>query len=107
MPFDMRHPDDFPASASPAPAPRGFRALVGRIRRWRQLARQRKELAGLDPRLLRDIGVAAEDAAIEARRPFWHDPKFDPPARAKTPPRTFGYRFVGQLARLQERRPVR
>ncbi len=33
--------------------------------------RQRMRLAELEPRLLRDIGVPAEDAWREARRPFW------------------------------------
>ena len=33
--------------------------------------RQRKRLAALDPRLLRDIGVSAEEAWRESRRPFW------------------------------------
>lgn len=33
--------------------------------------RQRMRLAALEPRLLRDIGVSAEDAWRESRRPFW------------------------------------
>jgi uncharacterized protein YjiS (DUF1127 family) len=33
--------------------------------------RQRKRLAALEPRLLRDIGVSAEEAWRESRRPFW------------------------------------
>ncbi len=32
---------------------------------------QRAHLAALDPRLLRDIGVSAQDAQAEARKPFW------------------------------------
>lgn len=50
-----------------------------RERMHRQLAyvaqrqRQRAALARLDARLLRDIGVSAEDAAREARKTFWDD----------------------------------
>jgi len=32
---------------------------------------ERKALAGLDARLLADIGVSAQDAGIEAQRPMW------------------------------------
>jgi uncharacterized protein YjiS (DUF1127 family) len=34
-------------------------------------ARQRRALAELDDRLLRDIGITAYDAAHEAGKPFW------------------------------------
>lgn len=32
---------------------------------------QRRKLATLDARLLRDIGVTRHDAAMEAAKPFW------------------------------------
>ena len=35
------------------------------------LRRQRLDLARLNAHLLRDIGVAPDDAAREAARPFW------------------------------------
>jgi uncharacterized protein YjiS (DUF1127 family) len=38
---------------------------------WLQRYRQRRALARLDQRLLRDIGVTAADAAAEAAKPFW------------------------------------
>lgn len=55
--------------------------------RWRQLRtllrcwivarlarqRQRRALAALDERLLRDIGVSAEAARIEVEKPIWRD----------------------------------
>jgi uncharacterized protein YjiS (DUF1127 family) len=41
---------------------------------WRALARERRTLSTLDARLLRDIGVEAADAEIEAARPFWDAP---------------------------------
>ena len=53
----------------------GIVASIGhRLRRWRELARQRSQLARLDERTLRDIGVSHYDARQEARRWFWDDP---------------------------------
>lgn len=39
--------------------------------RWATLRRERLELAELDERLLRDIGVDRITALREAERPFW------------------------------------
>lgn len=39
--------------------------------KWRRTARTRKTLAGLDPHLLRDVGIPYEEALREARKPFW------------------------------------
>ena len=44
------------------------RAIVGYRRQ-----RQRHDLATLDDRLLRDIGVSRADADRESRKPFWLD----------------------------------
>jgi uncharacterized protein YjiS (DUF1127 family) len=38
------------------------------------LARSRRSLAKLDPRLVRDIGLSCEEADAEARRPVWDAP---------------------------------
>ena len=38
---------------------------------WRSRARTRRDLACLDPRGLKDIGETPEQAAREARKPFW------------------------------------
>jgi len=38
---------------------------------WVERSRQRRALFELDDRLLRDIGVAPEEARREATRPFW------------------------------------
>jgi len=38
---------------------------------WLERSRQRGALAGLDDRLLRDIGVTLEQARREAAKPFW------------------------------------
>ena len=63
----------------PHPGARGRRAaLPGLARQLWQLAvlayqrhRQRRALARLDGRLLRDIGVTPEQAAGESTKPFW------------------------------------
>jgi uncharacterized protein YjiS (DUF1127 family) len=38
---------------------------------WIERARQRRALATLDDRMLRDIGVTRVEAARECERPFW------------------------------------
>jgi uncharacterized protein YjiS (DUF1127 family) len=38
---------------------------------WRERARQRRALIGLDDRMLRDIGVTRVDAQQEYEKPFW------------------------------------
>ena len=45
--------------------------VMGLLRRWVERARQRNALAGLDDRLLRDIGVTRVEAARECQKPFW------------------------------------
>ena len=47
----------------------GAAVLVG----WYERARQRRQLARLDDRLLRDIGLNRIDAAREADKPFWRE----------------------------------
>ena len=51
-------------------------ARVGyRRRRWHELGRQRRQLANLDERTLRDIGISHIEARQEARRWVWDDPQ--------------------------------
>ena len=38
---------------------------------WQDRSRQRRLLAGMDDRLLRDIGVSRAQAKAEANKPFW------------------------------------
>ncbi len=45
--------------------------ILNRIMTWMQIARERSQLAELDAKMLRDIGLSETDAAFEARRPFW------------------------------------
>ncbi len=61
------------------PAPESFwtlaRAWMGfalrQILTWRERGRQRRHLAMLDDRLLKDIGVTRADLDAEVRKPFW------------------------------------
>jgi len=41
------------------------------VKRWVDVARSRRQLSELDPRLLRDIGLTREAALKEAEKPFW------------------------------------
>ena len=41
------------------------------VSEWLATARQRRVLARLDARALRDIGITRADAQAEAQRPFW------------------------------------
>jgi uncharacterized protein YjiS (DUF1127 family) len=54
----------------------GVLAKLGRsIRRWHELGRQRRQLANLDARTLKDLGISHIEARQEARRWFWDDPR--------------------------------
>ncbi len=46
-------------------------AVADTLRTWHGRARARRELAGLDHRTLRDIGVSAGEIQFEANKPFW------------------------------------
>lgn len=47
------------------------RYLVKKIKFWMARSRQRKQLARLDERLLRDIGYTREQVQREISKPFW------------------------------------
>ena len=61
-----------PATVQPhrraAPPANGLLAL---LRVWRTRQRQRHQLARLDDRMLRDIGLDRARALHEAEKPFW------------------------------------
>lgn len=38
---------------------------------WSERAKQRRQLSGLTPRELKDVGISVEAAAAEAAKPFW------------------------------------
>ena len=66
-------------------APRSFRRppprretsiwheIVKLLRLWRRRIRNRRELASLDHRMQRDIGVTPADIARECEKPFWRE----------------------------------
>jgi uncharacterized protein YjiS (DUF1127 family) len=41
------------------------------LREWRRRSRERAELARLDERMLRDIGITRGDVWDEINKPFW------------------------------------
>lgn len=45
------------------------------LRAWLQVAHERRQLAAMSARELRDIGIDPADAAREALRPFWDLPE--------------------------------
>lgn len=49
-------------------------SMTRQLRRWWQLAEQRRRLGSLDDAALKDIGVSRADALQESERPFWDDP---------------------------------
>ena len=56
---------------------RAARDVIGRarttLREWRRRARDRAELARLDNRMLRDIGLTRCDAEFLINKPFWRE----------------------------------
>lgn len=64
----------FTLAHAPALRGRARRGLLGGMLTAVSLRRQRARLAHLDPHLLRDIGLTAEQAAAEAARPVWDVP---------------------------------
>ena len=52
-------------------SPSWIATALATLKAWTARRRQRRALAALDARLLRDVGLSAEDAAEESRKPFW------------------------------------
>jgi uncharacterized protein YjiS (DUF1127 family) len=51
--------------------PATFASLLAAVRRFHEKTCQRCDLAELDDRLLRDIGLTRKQARDESRKPFW------------------------------------
>lgn len=49
----------------------GYAGLGSMLLRWYDRARQRRQLADMDARMLDDIGVSRHQAIAEARKPGW------------------------------------
>jgi uncharacterized protein YjiS (DUF1127 family) len=47
------------------------RWVIGGLRQWRRRSRDRAQLAMLDDRMLRDIGLSRGDVLAEINKPFW------------------------------------
>jgi uncharacterized protein YjiS (DUF1127 family) len=47
--------------------------VTSTLREWRRRARERAELAALDDRTLKDIGLTRADAEFLANKPFWRE----------------------------------
>jgi uncharacterized protein YjiS (DUF1127 family) len=54
-----------------------------RLKRWQQLAEQRRRLAALSDAALKDIGLSRADVFQEVERPFWDDPLARPPGKRR------------------------
>ena len=56
---------------------RTTRSIAGRVlatcREWRRRARDRAQLARLDDRMLRDIGINRADAEFLSNKPLWRE----------------------------------
>ncbi len=46
-------------------------AILGILLVWQERGQQRRHVAALDDRLLRDMGISRAEAAREAAVPFW------------------------------------
>ncbi len=55
----------------------GLSEIAGRafatLREWRRRARDRAQLAALDDRMLKDIGLTRTDAEFLSNKPFWRE----------------------------------
>jgi uncharacterized protein YjiS (DUF1127 family) len=47
--------------------------VLATLREWRRRAHDRAELAKLDHRMLRDIGLTQADAEFLSSKPFWRE----------------------------------
>jgi len=59
--------------SSRAPLAGTFAAFAKVIGTWRTRSRERRELAQLDARSLRDLGLNPGNIQFEANKPFWRD----------------------------------
>lgn len=59
--------------SSRAPLASSFTGVSRIFQTWRQRAHDRQELAKLDHRALRDLGLSEGAAQFEANKPFWRE----------------------------------
>ena len=56
---------------SQAPLAGTFEVLGQILATWQRRARERRELANLDARTIRDLGLSTSEVQFEASKPFW------------------------------------
>lgn len=57
--------------SSQAPLAGTYTAFGQILATWRRRAKERRELANLDHRTMRDLGISPTDIQFEANKPFW------------------------------------
>lgn len=57
--------------SSKAPLAGTFTAFSQILETWRRRAQERRELANLDYRTIRDLGLSPSEIRFEANKPFW------------------------------------
>ena len=57
--------------SSKAPRAGTFTAFNQILETWRRRAQERRELANLDHRTIRDLGLSPSEIRFEANKPFW------------------------------------
>jgi uncharacterized protein YjiS (DUF1127 family) len=57
--------------SSKAPLAGTYTAFSQILASWRRRARERRELATLDSRTIRDLGLSRSDVQFEVNKPFW------------------------------------
>ena len=71
------YPDRIPKETQWQTSPHRLGGFLRRVREalreWRRRANGRLELARLDDRMLRDIGLTRFDAEYEINKPFWRE----------------------------------
>lgn len=58
----------------PASALRAMQVGLGKLKRYWQIAAQRRRLAALDEGMLKDLGINPAQAHHETAKPFWQVP---------------------------------
>jgi uncharacterized protein YjiS (DUF1127 family) len=75
-----RHDPVATIASHPAATPRGSLSLfvdviVATLREWRRRSAERRELARLDERIIRDVGLDPSSVYYEASQSFWRVPR--------------------------------
>jgi uncharacterized protein YjiS (DUF1127 family) len=71
--YPARIPPERQWRAYPSNLSELLRGVCATLREWRRRRNGRLELARLDDRMLRDIGLTRIDAEYEINKPFWRE----------------------------------